>query len=135
MQACSCTYVYDVFVFVRPTDNMHQPWLCRAVQPHEHLYRLFSRLQEDGIRAGSRKKKQIFSAANVHAGFSIQIVKLCTSLLCDIAKTSPVVFFFVFLLSDFSSVKIFVETVAHLRPNFFGERKKSKRRSGLGMGM
>ena len=39
------------------------------------------------------KITQRYSPANVHAVFSIQTVKNCTRLLCDIAKTSPVFFF------------------------------------------
>ena len=40
------------------------------------------------VQAGSRKKKEIYSLAKVHAIFSIQTVKLCTRLPCAIAKAS-----------------------------------------------
>ena len=52
------------------------------------------------VQAGSCKKPEIYSPANVHAFFSIQTVKLCTRLLCAVAKTSPA-FFYVCFLPDF----------------------------------
>ena len=50
-------------------------------------------------QAGSSKKPELYSPANVPAVFPIQTVRFFTRLLCAVAKTSPVVF--VFFLLDF----------------------------------
>ena len=84
------------------------------------------------LQAGSRKKSQKYSPANVHAIFLIQTVNFCTRLLCAIAKTSPVVPFF---LSDFSSVKGFRKMWPTLDKHISARKKNKLRKSGVGMGM
>ena len=58
--------------------------------------------------------------------FSIQTLRVRTCLLCDVAKTSPVVLFL--FLPDFSSVKIFLTNLDNLKPNIFGRKKNKKKR-------
>ena len=81
-------------------------------------------------------KRSLKKTAGLVGGYrriSLQTAKLCTHLLCVVAKTSLVVFFF---LSDFSSVKIFGKMSPTFDKKKIGAQKKKKKwRSGLGMGM
>ena len=61
--------------------------------------------------------------------FSIQTVKVCTRLLCALAKTSPDVFWFVSFSPDFSSVKIFRKMWTTLT-QFFRRKKRRKKPAG-----
>ena len=64
------------------------------------------------IQAGSRKKTQIYSPANIHAVFSVYMVEICTRLLGALAKTPPVVCVCVcvfFCFPDFCVSSFFLE--------------------------
>ena len=73
-----------------------------------------------------KQKKQMYSPAIVHAVFSIQIVKFCTSSMYVSLRRPhlPVVFFF-FFLSDFSLVMIFWKRWPTLDQDVSAKKKKN----------
>ena len=94
------------------------------------------------VQAGSRKKPQFYSPANVHAVFSIQpeAVNFCTRIICmchcENLKPHTVIFFLFIFVFFFSGLQEFLENVAHtLDQKFSAKNKEEKTRSsGLGMG-
>ena len=72
------------------------------------------------------KKPQMYSPENKCPTpfFDSDTCDFATRLLCALAKTSPDVFFFLFV-PDFLSVEIFSGNVDHLGPIFFGEKKRT----------